>query len=192
MSNTAISNLVAGTSVTDTALFPEVVTPGVGPVKVTGLQLKQYIGNALTLTNAIINNPLTINGVAYTFPAANGPAGTVLTNSGAGGLTWQPIAAVTSIGFDASTLGFTVANSPVTGGAGTIVLSGGKLGVAYGGTGANSATGALINLLPATAPTTAGYALFNDGAGNFYWAAAGGSWRRWWRRWRRSFRLYNC
>jgi len=174
MSNTAISNLVAGTSVTDTALFPEVVTPGVGPVKVTGLQLKQYIGNALTLTNAIINNPLTINGVAYTFPAANGPAGTVLTNSGAGGLTWQPIAAVTSIGFDASTLGFTVANSPVTGGAGTIVLSGGKLGIAYGGTGANSPTGALINLLPATSPTTAGYALCNDGSGNFYWAATGG------------------
>ena len=70
MANAPISGLVAGTSVTDTALFPEVVTPGVGPVKVTGLQLKTYIGNALTLTNAILNNPVTINGVSYTFPSA--------------------------------------------------------------------------------------------------------------------------
>ncbi len=177
MANTPISGLGAGAPVTATDLFADVQALGVGPVKVTAAQIKTFIGNNLTLTGTpILPQTFTIGTVSYTWPLANGVNGSVLTNNGAGGLVWSTnpgIGTVTSVGLDASILGFTVANSPVTG-SGTLVLNGGFLGVAYGGTGAATPAAALINLLPATAPATAGYALFNDGSGNFYWAAAGG------------------
>ena len=177
MANLPISGLPTGVAITDTDLFADTQAIGTGPVKVTALEIKQYVGNNLTLTGTpILPQTLTIGTVSYTFPGSNGPNGSVLVNNGTGILSWSTnpgIGTVTSVGLDASILGFTVSNSPVTG-SGTLVLNGGVLGVAYGGTGAATATAALINLLPATAPTTAGYALFNDGSGNFYWAAAGG------------------
>ena len=174
MANTPISGLPTGVAITDTDLFADTQAVGTGPVKVTALEIKQYCGNGLTLTNPILNNPVTINGVSYTFPAANGPIGSVLTNSGTGTLSWTTtsLGTVTSVGLDMSIVGLTVANSPVTS-SGNLVVNGGVLGVAYGGTGAATPAAALINLLPPTGPTTAGYALFTDGSGNFYWAAAG-------------------
>jgi hypothetical protein len=50
--------------------------------------------------------------------------------------------------------------------------NGGTIGVAYGGTGATTATGALTNLLPSGAAT--GYVLTTGGAGSYYWATSGG------------------
>jgi hypothetical protein len=177
MANTPISGLPTGLPVSDTDLFADTQAAGTGPVKVTALEVKQYVGNNLTLTGTpILPQVLTIGAVTYTFPAANGPVGSVLVNSGTGVLSWSTssgIGSVTSVGLDASILGFTVANSPVTG-SGTLILDGGVLDLAYGGTGASTPTAALINLLPPTDPTTASYALFNDGSGNFYWAAASG------------------
>ena len=48
----------------------------------------------------------------------------------------------------------------------------GTIGVAYGGTGATTATGALTSLLPGGAST--GYVLTTGGSGSYYWASAGG------------------
>lgn len=174
MANLPISGLTAGVAVTDTNLFANVQAVGAGPVKTTALQLKTYIGNNLTLTGANLLNPVTINGVAYTWPSANGAAGSVLTNAGNGTLAWTNTAlgTVTSVGLS-TTVGLTVANSPITS-SGTLVINGGILNIANGGTGAATPAAALLNLLPATSPSTAAYALCNDGAGNFYWAAAGG------------------
>jgi hypothetical protein len=50
--------------------------------------------------------------------------------------------------------------------------NGGTLGIAYGGTGATSQSGALNNLLPSG--ELAGYVLTTGGAGSYYWAAGGG------------------
>lgn len=47
------------------------------------------------------------------------------------------------------------------------------LGISYGGTGANSASGALTNLLPAGA--VSGYILKTSGPGTYYWAAETGA-----------------
>jgi hypothetical protein len=177
LANQPISGLTAGVPVTDPNLFANVQAPSAGPVKTTALELKTYIGTNLTLTGTTtIPNPLVLNGVSYNFPAANGINGSVLVNNGTGTLTWSTnpgIGTVTSVGLDASIVGLTVANSPVTG-SGTLTINGGVLNIANGGTGAATPAAALINLLPATAPSTAGYALFNDGVGNFYWAAASG------------------
>jgi uncharacterized delta-60 repeat protein len=40
----------------------------------------------------VIAADLDVNGVDYTWPGANGAAGTVLTNNGSGGLSWSPAA----------------------------------------------------------------------------------------------------
>ena len=48
----------------------------------------------------------------------------------------------------------------------------GTIGVAYGGTGATTPTGALTSLLPSGAST--GYVLTTGGSGSYYWASAGG------------------
>ena len=176
MANTPISGLPAGGAITDTNLFADVQAVGVGPTKVTALQIKQYVGNNLTLTGTpILPQTFTIGTVSYTWPAANGTAGSVLTNNGAGGLSWTTtsLGTVTSVGLDASPVGLIVANSPITS-SGNLVITGGVLNVANGGTGASTPGNALINLLPATSPATAGYALCNDGTGLFYWAATGG------------------
>jgi hypothetical protein len=50
--------------------------------------------------------------------------------------------------------------------------NGGAIGVAYGGTGATSATQALTNLLPAGGAS--GYVLTTGGSGSYYWAAGTG------------------
>jgi hypothetical protein len=50
--------------------------------------------------------------------------------------------------------------------------NGGAIGVAYGGTGATSATQALTNLLPAGG--TSGYVLTTGGSGSYYWSAGSG------------------
>jgi hypothetical protein len=50
--------------------------------------------------------------------------------------------------------------------------NGGTIGVAYGGTGATTPTGALTSLLPSGAST--GYVLTTGGSGSYYWASAGG------------------
>ena len=49
MANLPISGLSAGSAVADTDLFPDVQTVGVGPVKVTGLQIKTYTSTSPTL-----------------------------------------------------------------------------------------------------------------------------------------------
>ena len=174
MSNQPISGLAAGAPIAVTDLFADTQSVGIGPTKVTAAQLKTFIGASLTLTGTTtISNPFVINGVTYNWPSANGTAGSVLTNNGAGLLTWNNTAlgTVTSVDASGGFTGLTFTGGPVTT-SGTLTL-GGVLGVAYGGTGATTAAAALINLLPATSGSTAGYALFNDGANNFYWAAAG-------------------
>jgi hypothetical protein len=50
--------------------------------------------------------------------------------------------------------------------------NGGTIAVAYGGTGATTATGALTNLLPSGAST--GYVLTTGGSGSYYWAVSAG------------------
>jgi len=171
VSNTPISSLVSGVAVSDTDEMPDVQQVGIGPNKVTALQLKTYIGNALTLNNPILNNPVTINGVVYTFPASTGTNGYVLSTNGAGALSWIP-QGVTSIDASGAGTGLTFSNGPITS-SGVLTL-GGVLNIAHGGTGGTTRQTALRNLLPPSIPVTAGYALFNDGAGDFYWAAAGG------------------
>ena len=49
MANTPISGLNPGVAISDTDLFPDVQTVGVGPVKVTGAQIKTYTSNSPTL-----------------------------------------------------------------------------------------------------------------------------------------------
>lgn len=55
MANLPISGLASGAAVSDTDLFPDVQTGGVGPVKVTASQIKTYaannMGNIATYTN---------------------------------------------------------------------------------------------------------------------------------------------
>ena len=66
-------------------------------------------------------NPLKVNNVATSFPAAQGAASTVLTNDGAGNLTWNaPASAVTSLTGEATGTGpgataVTLTNSAVIG-----------------------------------------------------------------------------
>ena len=173
MSNTQISSLVSGVAVSDTDVMPDVQQVGIGPTKVTALQFKTYIGNALTLNNPILNNPVTIAGVSYTFPLTAGSVGQVLSTDGAGALAWvNGAGTVTSVNASGGSTGLVFTNGPITS-SGTLVLTG-TLAITNGGTGSKTRKGALINLLPPSIPATAGYALFNDGAGDFFWAAAGG------------------
>lgn len=60
MANLSISGLTAGAAVSNTDLFPDVQTVGIGPVKVTGLQIKTYCSSAPTLINPQINNTVLI------------------------------------------------------------------------------------------------------------------------------------
>jgi hypothetical protein len=78
---------------------------------------------------------------------------------------------VTSVNLSGGTTGFTTSGGPITA-SGTITLAG-TLNVANGGTGATTAAGAQVNLLPAQAGN-AGYFLQTDGAGILSWAPASG------------------
>ena len=173
--NLPISGLTPGVAITDTNLFADTQTVGNGPMQVTALQIKQYVGNNLTLTGTtVFPQNITIGTIPYVFPATGGAVGTVLTNDGSGNLSWQggTNGTVTSVDVSGGLTGLTTTGGAITT-AGVITL-GGVLNVAYGGTGATTAAQALINLLPTTNLGTQGYALFNNGAGGFYWAAAGG------------------
>ena len=175
MSNLPISGLPTGLPVSDTDLLADTQAIGTGPVQITASGLKTYIGNGLTLTNAVINSPFSINGVNYSWPSSNGPTGSVITNDGAGNLTWSlnPLAGtVTSVNVSGGLTGLTTVNGPITS-VGTIDLAG-VLNVAHGGTGGTDRSSAMRNILPPISSTTAAYALFNDGIGTYYWAYAGG------------------
>lgn len=54
MTNKAISQLSAGSAIADTDLFPDVQTVGVGPVKVTGAQLKTFTSASPTLVTPVL------------------------------------------------------------------------------------------------------------------------------------------
>lgn len=60
MANLPISGLFPGTAVSATDLFPDVQTPGVGPVKVTAAQIKYYTNLTPTIINPIVLNTITI------------------------------------------------------------------------------------------------------------------------------------
>jgi hypothetical protein len=54
MTNKSISQLNSGSAVSDTDLFPDVQTVGIGPVKVTGAQIKTFTSNSPTLVTPAI------------------------------------------------------------------------------------------------------------------------------------------
>lgn len=57
MANTRISDLVPGAAVSDTDLIPDVQVIGVGPVKVTGAQIKTYTSASPTLVTPNLGTP---------------------------------------------------------------------------------------------------------------------------------------
>ena len=83
MANLPISGLSAGSAVADTDLFPDVQTVGVGPVKVTGLQIKTYTSTSPTLVTPTLG---VASGTSLTLSTPLGVAsgGTGLTSLTAG------------------------------------------------------------------------------------------------------------
>jgi hypothetical protein len=67
VANTSISNLSSGAAVSDTDLFPDVQTAGVGPVKVTASQIATYVGGNLGNASATTLT-VTANGAASAPP----------------------------------------------------------------------------------------------------------------------------
>jgi hypothetical protein len=133
---------------------------------------------SLTGTIPVLNGgtgATTVTGAqANLLPAQAGNAGKVLTTDGAGVLSWAATGGsgtVSSIDVSGGTTGLTYSGGPVTA-SGTITMAG-TLAVANGGTGATTAAGAQVNLLPAQA-THAGEYLQTDGAGVLSWQPAGG------------------
>lgn len=60
MANTPISGLAPGAAVSNTDLFPDVQIVGVGPVKVTGAQIKTFCSATPTLINPTVLSTLTV------------------------------------------------------------------------------------------------------------------------------------
>lgn len=80
MANTSISNLAAGAAVSATDVVPNVQTAGVGPVKTTAAQLKEFMSAAPTFTGAASGVDLTLSGTLTTGAWAS--SGFTLSSSG--------------------------------------------------------------------------------------------------------------
>jgi hypothetical protein len=132
---------------------------------------------------AIPKTDLTAKGTLISATAASTPTALALGTHGqilsvntacSTGLEWVAVGGtgtVTSVDVSGGLTGLTTTGGPVTG-SGSITL-GGTLAVAHGGTGATSAAGAQVNLLPAQA-THGGEVLSTDGAGVLSWIPVGG------------------
>lgn len=157
MTNKAISQLSAGSAVSDTDLLPDVQTVGVGPVKVTALQLKTYTSTSPTLVTPIL-------GVAAGTSLALGGAtiggnalavtGTVLFNTALG---------AASGGTGLST--FTAANNALYS-TSSSALTAGTLPVAAGGTGLTALTTGQVPFGAGTSAFGSSANLFWDGSNN--------------------------
>lgn len=157
MTNKAISQLSAGSAIADTDLFPDVQTVGVGPVKVTGAQLKTYTSASPTLVTPTL-------GVAAGTSLALGGAtiggnalavtGTVLLNTAL---------SVASGGTGISTL--TAANNALYSTSAS-ALTAGTLPVAAGGTGVTSLTTGRIPFGAGTSAFSSSSNLFWDSSNN--------------------------
>lgn len=109
MANVPISALNPGGPVEDTDLFPDVQTVGVGPVKVTGAQIKTYTsdspnlvtpdigvatGTSLSLnTSGSYSTKIESSGLAtqswtLVLPPDDGTSGYILSTDGSGNTTW--------------------------------------------------------------------------------------------------------
>ena len=124
-----------------------------------------YIGDELPsepdptlLYNTEILTENSVDGTSIIYDPVTGVISSV--GGGGGGGT------VTSVGVSGGVTGLTTTGGPITT-FGTITI-GGVLGVAHGGTGSNTANGALYNILPSVANNVGKY-LYTDGA-NISWA----------------------
>lgn len=159
---TSVNILTTGTGLTATG----------GPITSAGsitlggtLNVAHGGTGATTATGAMIN----------LLPTQTGQAGKFLSTDGSGNLSWAVgsggSGTVTSVAVSGGTTGLTTTGGPITA-AGTITL-GGILGIANGGTGANSAAAAANSILPSQTGHN-GQVLTTDGAGNLSWTASTG------------------
>ena len=101
---------------------------------------------ALAITGGGTGATTAMEAINNLLPSQSGNNGNALVTDGAN-VSWEPIGGtgtVTSVDVSGGNTGLTTSGGPVTG-SGTITISG-MLKVAYGGTGANTASGALTNL----------------------------------------------
>ncbi len=106
-----------------------------------------WTGNSY-MKNFNASSTVAIGGVSYTFPAAQGNAGTVLQNNGSGTLTWggggPEINNVGSTGISLSTTGWATSTTQLVLAAGVLNASS-TIEVIGGGTGSASAANAAMN-----------------------------------------------
>jgi len=94
MANLPISGLTAGSAVSGTDLFPDVQVVGVGPVRVTGDQIKTFCNAAPTIINPVVLNTLTVGaqsssqGSIVLANTASGPESLTLQSSNSMTAAW--------------------------------------------------------------------------------------------------------
>ena len=101
MANLPISGLTAGSAVSGTDLFPDVQVVGVGPVRVTGDQIKTFCNAAPTIINPVVLNTLTVGaqsssqGSIVLANTAIGPESLTIQSSNSMTASWTLILPVT-------------------------------------------------------------------------------------------------
>lgn len=132
LTNTDISATaaIAGTKI-DPAFGTQNITTTTGSASIGG-GLNVGLANGLQVSNA--GNITRINGIATSFPAAQGAANTYLRNDGAGNLSWSTVAGGSDV---------TAQNGVLTGN-GSTITGVASLPVNLGGTGATSLSGLVV------------------------------------------------
>lgn len=109
MANLPISGLAPGAAISDSDLFPDVQTVGVGPVKVTGAQIKSYTSNSPTLSSATLTGTTTFSSFTTGSVLFIGAAGSVAQDNS--NLFWDDTNIRLGIGTSSPQSSLVVSNS---------------------------------------------------------------------------------